>query len=137
MLFTLIYWTMGDLHRERAPEMTRDFTFKWRLLEFPHVYLTPKKPSAEQHNATETELFTEKTPTRDAARKFWTALRFSSGILLKIGSRNTTVSGCLGKCDLRWVVALEWALGFYLLAILIYTLTNTQPLLNKLIQGVF
>jgi hypothetical protein len=83
------------------------------------------------------ELFMQKARARDAARKFWNALRFSSGILFKIGYRDTTVSGHIGKCDLRWIVAVEWVLGFYLLALLIYTLTNTQPLLNKLIQGVF
>jgi hypothetical protein len=137
VLFSLIYWTTGDLQRHRAPEIARDFTFKWRLWDFPHVYITPKESSAEQQNATNTELLTEKAPTSDAARKFWDALRFSSGILFKLGYRDTTVSSCIGKYDLRWIVAVEWVLGFYLLALLIYTLTNTQPLLNKLIQGVF
>ena len=137
VLFALIYWTRGNLQRHHNPEITRDFTFKWRLLDFPHVYLTPKEFSAEPHTVPDDKLLTEKAPTRDAARKFWEAIRFSSSILFKIGYRDTTVSGYIGKCDLRWVVAVEWALGFYLLALLIYTLTNTWPLLNKLIEGVF
>jgi hypothetical protein len=42
-----------------------------------------------------------------------------------------------GKCDLRWIVRAEWVIGFFLLGSLLYTLANTWPLLNKLIQDVF
>ena len=65
------------------------------------------------------------------------ALRFSSVILFKVGYRDTTVSGRIGWLDLKYIVALEWALGFYLLAALMLTLKNTQPLINRLITGVF
>jgi hypothetical protein len=137
VVFTLIYWTLGDLQRHRNPDITRDFTFKWRLLDFPHLYITSQESSAQPRNATPAERLMQKAPTRDAARKFWDALRFSSGILFKIGYQDTTVSVHIGTWDLHWIVAVEWLLGFYLLALLIYTLTNTQPLLNRLIQGVF
>jgi hypothetical protein len=137
VLFTLIYWTKGDLQRHRNPEVTQDFTFKQRLLDFPYLYITSQESSAKPHHATPAELSMQKAPMRDAARKLWNALRFSLGILFKMGYRDTTVSGHIGKWDLRWIVVVEWVLGFYLLALLIYTLANTWPLLNRLIQGVF
>jgi hypothetical protein len=137
VLFTLIYWTMGDLQRHHNPGSTQDFTFKQRLLEFPRLYITSPESSMKPHHATPAERLMQKAPARDAARTFWDALRFSSGILFKMGYRDTTVSGHVGTWDLRWIVAAEWVLGFYLLALPIYTLTTTQPLLNRLIQGVF
>jgi uncharacterized protein YjbI with pentapeptide repeats len=131
VFFTLIYWARGDLQRHRNPEIKQDFTFKQRLLELPHLYITAKDASAKPHNPTPAEPCMPKVPTRDVA-KFRDALRFSSVLLFKIGYRDTTVSE-----DLCWIVTVEWVLGFYRLALLIYTLTNTQPLLNNLIQGVF
>lgn len=55
----------------------------------------------------------------------------SSVILFKIGYRDTTVSGSLGPLPMAYVIAFEWALGFYLLAAITITLANTQPLINR------
>jgi hypothetical protein len=68
---------------------------------------------------------------------FWTVVFWTLGFNMLFTLIYTTVSGRIGKCDLRWIVRVEWVLGFILLAFLIYTLTNTQPLLYKLIHGVF
>ena len=37
---------------------------------------------------------------------------------------------------LRQLLRLQWALGYYLVAALIYTLSETWPLLNRLLSGV-
>jgi hypothetical protein len=78
----------------------------------------------------------QKAPMR-AARKLWDALRFSWVTLFKMGYRDTTVSGHLSKKVWLVIVWGEWVVGLYLVALLIYTLTNTRPLLNSLIKGVF
>ena len=75
--------------------------------------------------------------TSQDPRKFVNALRVSSVILFKIGYRDTTLSGRVGRLDMAYVVALEWALGFYVLAAVTLTLANTQPLINRLLTGVF
>ena len=61
----------------------------------------------------------------------------SSVILFKIGYRDTTVTVRLGPLPMACLVAVEWALGFFVLAVLTVTLANTQPLINRLISGVF
>ena len=70
-------------------------------------------------------------------RKFGIAFLFSTVILLRIGFRDTTISGRVGRLNLRHLVTFEWWLGLALVAALTITLANTQPLLNKLITGVF
>jgi hypothetical protein len=65
------------------------------------------------------------------------ALRFSAVLLFKIGYRDTIISGKVGPLDVKYLVIFEWALGFYFLAAITVTLTNTQPLINKLISGLF
>ncbi len=65
------------------------------------------------------------------------ALRFSSVVLLKVGYRDTTVSGTIWGIDYKYIVWIEWLLGFYLLAALAVTLSNTVPVVNRLITGVF
>jgi len=50
-----------------------------------------------------------------------------------ISYRNTEVEDKLMKS----IVWIEWAFGYYLLAILVITLKNTVPIINSLISGVF
>ena len=148
LLCTLIYSTLGTLHRRYNPKTSEDFTFKPRPWDFPKDYLTvndpsatPSQPSAGEARAAPTDGMSEKaspsTPEHQLLRTLIDALRFSSTLLFKLGYRDTTVSGQIGPWDLRWLVRLEWALGFVLMAALTYTLGSTQPLLNKLVHGVF
>jgi hypothetical protein len=145
---TLLYSTCGTLQRRYHPEISEDFTFKPRLWDLPHSYVTPQAPTTaamavsdgeawEASKARLSETTSGSGTANDPLRTLLTAFRFSSVVLCKVGPRDTTVSGRIGKCDLRWIVRVEWVLGFYLWTLLIYTLTNTQPLLNKLIEGVF
>jgi uncharacterized protein YjbI with pentapeptide repeats len=148
VLCTVLYSLYGTLHRRYNPETREDFTFKPRPWDFPKDYLTPHDRPATPPHVLDGEAWPEPNdkvcedaspsrPEHHPPRTLIDALRFSSTILFKIGYRDTTVSGRLGPCDLRWLVRLEWALGFYLMAALTYTLGSTQPLLNKLVHGVF
>jgi len=42
-----------------------------------------------------------------------------------------------GNPGSRYLVWIEWALGYYILSLLAITLSNTMPLLNRLITGMF
>jgi hypothetical protein len=148
LVFTLIYSTQGTLHRRYNPETSEDFTFKPRPWDTPRAHVTSKEPSAAKPHAMDGEAWAEpkdlvseaaslSSTENDPLRILINAFRFSSTILFKIGYRDTTVSGRIGRCDLRWIVRIEWVLGFYLFASLIYALTTTQPLINKLVHGVF
>ena len=66
-------------------------------------------------------------------KDFFVALRLSKVLLLKVGRRDTEVEGKLMKS----IVWIEWAFGYYLLAVLVITLKNTVPIINSLIAGVF
>jgi hypothetical protein len=145
LLFTLSYSTLGTLHRRYNPETSEDFTFKPHLWDFPKDYLTVNEPSATPSHASDGEAWAEpndgvsakaspSTREHHPSRALIDALRFSSTILFKIGYRDTTASGRIGPCDLRWLMRLEWALGFLLMTALTYTLGSTQPLLNKLVS---
>ena len=50
---------------------------------------------------------------RESVRRLIDALRFSSVILFKIGYRDTTVSEKIIGIDHKYVVWIQWALGFY------------------------
>jgi hypothetical protein len=146
--FALIY-TQGRLHRMRYSQGTSEnFTFKPRPWDLPMAYVTSKDPSAAKSDATDGEAWRESRdlvsnaasqsrPEDDPIRLLINALRFSSVVLCKVGYRDTTISGRIGKCDMRWIVVVEWLLGFYLMAALIYTFGSTQPLIDKLVRGVF
>ena len=49
----------------------------------------------------------------------------------------TTISGHVGRLNLRHLVTFEWRLGLALVAALTITLATTRPLLNKLVTGLF
>jgi hypothetical protein len=148
VLCTVLYSLYGTLHRRHNPERREDFTVKPRPWDFPKDYLTPHDPLAPPPHAQDGEAWVEPNhkmredaspskPENHPLRTLIDAFRFSSTILCKVGYRDTTVSGRIGPWDLRWLVRLEWALGFVLMAAFTYTLGSTQPLLNKLIRGVF
>jgi len=118
VLFALVYWRAALIQREPHPETEREHSFRLRLLDLPKQYLTGKSE-------------------RMVRSKLVDALRGSSVILLKVGYRDTTLSGGLGPIKVGYLVRLEWALGYLVLAALTVTLANTQPLLNRLLTGIF
>jgi len=121
-LFAVLYSLQGEVCRKAHPKTEQDFVFKQRLLDIPKHYYTQ-----------ESLLKIEK----QSLRNFINALRLSAVIIFKIGYRDTTISGKIGGMDYRYLVWIEWALGYYVLALLAITLSNTLPLLNRLITGVF
>lgn len=122
LLFAIIYCLKGEINRQSHPDTKMEFTFKQRLFDLPKQYLTRSGPLDVRN---------------ESLRKFIDALRFSTVVLLKVGYRDTTVSGKISGIDFKYIVWIEWALGFYLLAALAVTLSNTVPVINGLITGVF
>ena len=72
-----------------------------------------------------------------SVRRFIDALRFSSVVLFKIGYRDTTVSGKIIGIDYKYIVWIEWTLGFYLAVCIVVTFSHTLPIVNRLITGLF
>lgn len=120
--FALIYTAFGVIHRQPAPASDNDFSIRLRLLELPRSYM--KDTSA--HN-----------PIHPRLNKFINALRLSAVILFKVGYRDTRITGTRGGAVLGWIVTLEWLIGFFLIGILLVTLTNTQPVLHSLLSQLF
>lgn len=118
LVFTLIYWLGAGIHREPHPETQREHSVHLRLLDLPKHYLKEKSG-------------------RMIRSKLVDALRVSSVVLFKVGYRDTTLSGTVAGIQVHHLVRIEWAVGFYVLAVLTVTLANTQPLLNRLITGIF
>jgi uncharacterized protein YjbI with pentapeptide repeats len=117
-IFTLIYCA-GNLNKETQPPAAGpDFEFKQRLFDLPGVFLS-----------------TANFPRKDI--KFFDALRFSTVILFKVGTRRITVSGKFMGIRYGYIVWFEWILGFVLLAAIVETLSNTLPMINRLISGIF
>ena len=123
MLFAIIYWWHGTLIRKyAATEDEHDYTFKQRLFDLPRLFLTEKKYLKIN---------------RGDLDRLVNAMRFSYVILFKFGYRDTTISGSFLGIDYTIIVWIEWILGFFLLSYLAVTLSNTMPLVNRLITGVF
>jgi len=122
VFFTFIYWWKGTLSRTNVPnDGIYDHTFKQRLFDLPQLFLTDKKPVQMK---------------RVHLDRLINAGRFSYVILFKIGYRDTTISGKFFGVDYAVIVWIEWLLGFFLLSCLAVTLSNTMPLVNRLISGV-
>ena len=123
MLFAIIYWWKGALLRTYSPnEDEHDHTFKQRLLDLPRLFLTDKRYL---------------TINRGDLDRLVNAMRFSFVILFKFGYRDTTISGNFFGISYTLIVWIEWVLGFFLISYLAVTLSNTMPLVNRLISGVF
>lgn len=120
--FALIFTAFGVIHRQQAPESDHDFSLRLRLLELPRSYLQDTRAHE---------------PVNPRLEKFINALRLSAVIFFKVGYRDTRISGRGGGSLLGWIVALEWLIGFFLIGILLVTLTNTQPVLHSLLSQLF
>jgi uncharacterized protein YjbI with pentapeptide repeats len=132
LLFALVFAKCG-VQRRLFPENTSEFDLRLRLLDIPRQYLASPlaAPAASAPVEGASETIAEK------GSRLVDALRFSAVLLFKIGYRDTIISGKVGPLDVKYLVIFEWALGFYFLAAITVTLTNTQPLINKLISGLF
>ena len=120
-VFSLLYWR-GELSRTyAATDSTYDHTFKQRLFDLPQLFITENKPV--QINRLHMD-------------QLLNAMRFSYVILFKIGYRDTTISGKIFGVHYAVIIWIEWLLGFFLLSCLAVTLSNTMPLVNRLISGV-
>jgi hypothetical protein len=47
------------------------------------------------------------------------------------------VSGRLGPLSMATVVTVEWCLGLFLIAALLFTLSESQPFIQRLLSGAF
>jgi len=122
VFFTCLYWWKGVLSRTNvANDGLYDHTFKQRLFDLPQLFLTEKKTVQIK---------------RMYIDRLINASRFSYVILFKFGYRDTTISGKFFGIDYAVIVWVEWLLGFFLLSCLAVTLSNTMPLVNRLISGV-
>ncbi len=69
--------------------------------------------------------------------KFTSAIKFSMVIFFKIGYIDTKISGKIFRIDAKWFVWAEWVIGYWLLTALLVTLSNTLPIVHRLISGIF
>jgi uncharacterized protein YjbI with pentapeptide repeats len=122
LLFTLLYYSRAKLHRGRHPNAGHEFNFRLRVLDFPKQFYAPNGTVNKRS---------------ENIAQLINALRFSSVVLFKIGYRDITASGTFMGLDLRYVVGLEWLLGYFVLAAILVTMSNTVPLVNTLITGMF
>ena len=114
--FTFIFYGLSEKVKKKVTgEKKFDTEFRMRLINFPWYFMK----SVEIKN--------------EELKDFFVALRLSKVLLLKVGRRDTEVEGKLMKS----IVWIEWAFGYYLLAVLVITLKNTVPIINSLISGVF
>ena len=126
LLFAVIYSIKGELNRRPHPETKQEFNFKQRIFDLPKEYYSKNSMVVVKNHS-----------ARKFIRKFINALRFSAAILFKVVYRDTTISGkILGIY--KYILWLEWVLGYYILIALVATLWNTMPIFIKsLITGVF
>jgi hypothetical protein len=121
-LFALVFALVGGLERHHPTAPTTDFEVKLRLLDIPRHYLKGSNPVP---------------PDGSWQCRVATAFWFSAVLLLKVGYRDIHAGPPLSNRGLAWLVALEWALGYVLIAILVSTLSQSWPWLNQMISGVF
>jgi hypothetical protein len=120
--FAALYMRFGDIRRQPWPKAHHDFSIRLRLWEDPRDYLGDS-PSSRLPNA--------------RLQSFVNALRLSTVVLFKVGHRDTQLASRSGGSLLKWLVIVEWLIGFYVIGVLLVTLTNTQPLLQSVLSKVF
>ena len=124
ILFGVLYAGLSNVAR-LLPEADDDrdvLRFRQRLFDFPRDILQQPKMA----------LVTQKGFLRIAA-----AVQQSTVILMKVGTRGVYFEDRRRSRAIIWLVRIEWALGYYIVAALIYTLSETWPMLNRLLAGVF
>lgn len=120
VVYTLLLWSVGSVRHVPAAPKSDDDKVKLHLLELPAT-------------------FVEGQPDEPTARRLYglgVALELSVLLLLKVG-RLTARASSVHRRMLRTLVAGGWVLGYFVLACLMVTLANTQPILNALVRSVF
>ncbi len=121
-LFAFAYLGIAEFSDTESKAINKDVSIKARLTDLPSLYLLTKEEEVKYSNNRYT-------------KAFW----LSFVLLLKIGSRHAIAAPKTANLErlLKTIIRLEWAIGYALLFILLMTLANTQPLLNKLFAGIF
>jgi hypothetical protein len=120
IIFAIIYF-FGNLIRQHGTRAELDYSFKQRFFDLPNRYLTDSAEAWTQN---------------EGVRRFTNSLILSSVVLFKFGYRDTTISGKFLGINYKYIITVEWVLGFVLLAFLVITLSNTFPVLQRLLSAV-
>jgi hypothetical protein len=120
LFFAIIYYAKGKFKKHLSAGGKEESTFKLKGFVSPKLYLT-ESPSKKRMD---TDL--------EGMKKFAYAAFLSLAVLFKLQFKQTTISGKLGKIDLKNIVMAEWALGYLLFIALIFTLKNTSPLFSAI-----
>lgn len=124
LLFAVAFALSGSLLQYIGPsagEYREWSAFKQRVFAFPGDFCWSGEPAGQ---------------VQEPGSKLRAGLQLSGVILLKAGPRDVL----LWTRGQRWplhLLRLEWTLGYYLVAVLVYTLSETWPLLNRLLAGIF
>jgi Ion channel len=73
-------------------------------------------------------LASETTPQRSMMSRYWRALSFSVYVFTKIG-----YGGVYARHQYKYVVLAEWLLGFVLWVMFVINLSNTFPIVHRLV----
>lgn len=124
ILFGVLYTGLSNVARLKpgADDDHDAFRFRQRLFDFPSDILQQPKMALEIQNG---------------YHRIAAAVQQSSAILMKVGTRDVYFEDRRRSKTVGWLVRIEWVLGYYIVAALIYTLSETWPLLNRLLAGVF
>ena len=116
VLFVLLHYLLGNFYTKSDKGDKSASEFKLRLISFPWNFIRHEYDSSSNNH------------------RLFDSTLIAFGLLCKFGRRDITMQGN----TINWVlISLEWTLGYILLAYFIITLTNTFPLLNRLLSGIF
>jgi hypothetical protein len=112
LLFTFFYYR-SDAVRDRAPG--KESKFRWRISDIPLEFNMGEENIGNQ-------------PSK--IQRAWDAFVFSFSVYTKLGTGQRVAR------SLQRVVIFEWGLGLIMIAGFLYTLTNTVPILQRLLSAV-
>lgn len=127
LFFVILYSTGGKLTKTYQEE---EDEFRMRLFVLPIKYLFHESEVDFVPNEYVID-------HKKGCGKFIGALKFSMVIFFKIGYIDTKISGRILGLDAKYFVWAEWVIGYWLLAALVVTLSNTLPIVHRLISGIF
>lgn len=116
VFFAILYCSHGKI----VEKTDNESHFKPRLFELPRYFLSKEEYSDKQ-----------------VGNILFSSLKLSAMILFKCGYGEMTISGKIVKLDFKYVVWLEWAVGYYVLVSIGYTLYNTVPVIHSIVSAVF
>jgi hypothetical protein len=119
-MFAILLMKMGSISWRWSPQAKGG---SWiRIFDLPSAYFRG---------------FDESFAVKAKRKPFFDALRLSSLLLFKLGRGEVIVEQKTDRMHVRWLLRLEWLMGYFTVAALLYTLSNTQPLLKGLITAIF